>query len=150
MGADIAKADPQRKPAIACGCLVAAAIVLVALGRHGREPATVGPDTAAQAVELRFTDLPDGTVVAAAASGDEIERIAPGAGGFIRVTMRSFATERRSLGFDARTPFTLMRMSDGDLVLQDRLTGRTMLLNAFGPANEGAFAELLDHGRTTQ
>jgi len=150
MSADIAKADPQRKPAIACGCLIAAAIVLVAVGRHGRQPEAIDTGMAARAVELRFTDLPDGTVVAAAASGDEIERIAPGAGGFIRVTMRSFATERRSRGFDAQTPFTLMRMSDGDLVLHDRTTGRTMLLDAFGPANEGAFAELLDHGRTTQ
>ena len=76
--------------------------------------------------------------------------IAPGAGGFIRVTMRSFANERKRDGLGSETPFTLTRMRDGDLYLQDSLTGRTMLLNAFGPSNEGVFAELIDHERTTQ
>lgn len=143
--------DPQRKPAIACGCLIAAVVVLVALGRHDPGPAFIDPANVRQTMELRFGDLPDGAVVVSdAGTGAEIERIAPGAGGFIRVTMRSFASERKQNGMGSQTPFTLTRMKDGDLYLQDSLTGRTMLLNAFGPSNEGVFAELIDHERTTQ
>ena len=52
-----------------------------------------------------------------AANGAELERIAPGAGGFIRVTMRSFAMERKQRGMGADVPFQLTRMRDGDLVL---------------------------------
>ena len=143
--------DPQRKPAIACGCLIAAVVVLVALERHDPAPAFIDPANVKQTLELRFGDLPDGAVlVSDAATGAKIERIAPGAGGFIRVTMRSFANERKRDGLGSETPFTLTRMRDGDLYLQDSLTGRTMLRNAFGPSNEGVFAELIDHERTTQ
>lgn len=143
--------DPQRKPAIACGCLIAAVVVLVALTRHDPVPTFIDPVNVRQTLELRFGDLPGGTVVVSnAATGAEIERIAPGVGGFIRVTMRSFANQRKQDGLGSETPFTLTRMKNGDLYLQDSLTGRTMLLNAFGPSNEGVFAELIDHERTTQ
>jgi len=143
--------DPQRKPAMACGAVVIAAIVLVALGRHEKAPIVVDPAAVAQSKELKFVDEPDGAVVAYDAdSGAELGRVAAGGGGFLRVTMRSFAEERKSHGFGSDVPFTLLRKTDGDLLLRDRLTGRTMLLNAFGPSNEGAFAQLLDHGRTTQ
>lgn len=143
--------DPQRKPAIAGALLIATAIALVAFGRQDKQMVAIDPDAVTQSIELKFVDQADGAVVALdAASGDELERIAPGGGGFIRVTMRSFAAERKNRGLGADVPFSLMRMADGDLLLQDRLTGRTMLLNAFGPSNERVFAELLDHGRTTQ
>lgn len=143
--------DPQRKPAIACGCLLAAVVVLVALGRHDPAPAFIDPANVRQTMELRFGDLPDGAVVVSdAGTGAEIERIAPGAGGFIRVTMRSFANQRKQDGMGSETPFILTRMKNGNLYLQDSLTGRTMLLNAFGPSNEGVFAALIDHERTTQ
>lgn len=145
------RTDPQRKPAMACGALIVAAIVLVAVGRHEKTPIVVDPAAVAQSKELKFVDQPDGAVVAYdAGNGAELDRIAPGGGGFLRVTMRSFAEERKSRGFGSDVPFTLLRKTDGDLLLQDRLTGRTMLLNAFGPSNEGVFAQLLDHGRTTQ
>ena len=145
------KADPQRKPAIACACLIGAAMLLVAFGRQERLPPAIDASAVTGSIELKFADLPDGTVVALnAANGAEIERIAPGAGGFIRVTMRSFAAERLSRGLTDDDPFSLVRMKDGDLLLHDPVTGRRMLLNAFGPSNEGVFAALLDHGRTTQ
>jgi len=143
--------DPQRKPAIACGALIVAVLLLVALGRHEKTPIVVDPATVAQSKDLTFVDEPDGDVVAYdAGNGTELGRIAAGGGGFLRVTMRSFAEERKSRGFGSNVPFTLLRKTDGDLLLQDRVTGRTMLLNAFGPSNERVFAQLLDHGRTTQ
>jgi putative photosynthetic complex assembly protein len=143
--------DPQKRPAIACGMLLAAAVLLVAFGRTDHTPRAIDEATVRDRLELTFRDLPDGTVVAVnATDGAEIERIAPGEGGFIRVTMRSFASERTSRGLPKEPPFDLVRLDDGDLVLTDKLTSRVMLLNAFGPSNEGVFAQLLDKGRSTQ
>lgn len=137
--------DPHRKAALACGSLIAIAITLVAFGRHAPPVRTIDATTIASAVELKFDDLPDGTVVALdARTGTELDRVAPGTGGFIRVTMRSFAAERLARGLGADEPFTLARLNDGSLVLKDPVTGRTMLLNAFGPSNEGVFAHLLE------
>lgn len=143
--------DPHRKPAIACGCLIGAAFVLALVGRQFHAAPEFDPSAIAQSLDLRFSDLPDGTVVASdAATGSEIERIPPGTGGFIRVTMRSFAGDRLKREMTDEVPFQLARMNDGDLLLRDPLTGRSMLLNAFGPSNEGAFAELMDKGVTRQ
>lgn len=142
--------DPLRNVAIACGGMIAVALLLVAVGRQDRPVPAIDPAAVASAVELRFDDAPNGTVVASdASSGEELERFGPGEGGFIRVTMRSFASERKQRGFGSEVPFSLTRLKDRSLILQDRLTGRRMLLNAFGPSNEGAFAELLDRRRTT-
>lgn len=147
----IRRKDPQRRPAIACASLIGAALVLVLVGRHPPQPPEIDPASVVESMDLRFSDLADGSVVALnAATGAKLERIDPGVGGFIRVTMRSFANERKQRGLSSDVPFTLTRMKDGDLLLRDPLTGRTMLLNAFGPSNEGAFAQLLDKGRTTQ
>lgn len=143
--------DPQRRPAIACGLLLATAVLLAAFGRSEHVPRAVDESAVRERMELTFRDLPDGTVVAInAANGAELRRIHPGEGGFIRVTMRSFASERTSKGLARETPFDLLRLDDGDLVLSDRLTGRVMLLDAFGPSNEGVFAQLLEKGRVTQ
>jgi putative photosynthetic complex assembly protein len=52
------------------------------------------------------------------------------------------ARERRSRGVDATPPFRLVRWSDGRLSLEDPSTQREIALEAFGPTNSGAFAEL--------
>lgn len=146
----ITRPDPQRRPAMACGALIMVALGLVAFGRTDHAP-TVDETAAVERLALNFDDLPDGTVVARnAADGNELARIRPGEGGFVRVTMRSFAAERVNRGLGREEPFQLMRMGDGDLILSDRLTGRTMLLDAFGPSNEDAFAQLMDKGRMSQ
>ncbi len=151
MGQTTTYRDPQRKPAIAFASLIGIVILLVAVGRQERAPAAIDPDAVIASVELRFSDLADGSVLARdAATGAELGQFGPGAGGFVRVTMRSFANERKQNGLGGDVPFTLVRMTDGDLVLRDPLTDRTMLLNAFGPSNEGAFAQLLDDGRTVR
>lgn len=143
--------DVLRKPIMACASLVVAAIVLVTFGRQDPTPAPIDPDAVKASVELTFTDIENGYVVASdAASGEEIARLGPGEGGFVRVTMRGFAAERKRRGLDDAEPFLLARLADGDLVLNDQETGRRMLLNAFGPSNEGAFAMLLDGKEAVQ
>jgi len=137
--------DPLRRPALAIGVFLAVAVGLAAFGRVQGAPPPVDTSDVRQTVSLHFQDAGDGSVLAVdSASNREIERIPAGQGGFVRVTMRSFAGERLRRGIGAQTPFLLQRHADGALVLSDPTTGRVMLLNAFGPANEGVFARLLD------
>lgn len=106
---------------------------------------------AANAVEtlaLRFEDRPDGSVaVQDARDGAAIYVVQPGAYGFIRSTLRGLARERRRADYDPTTPFTLTRWSDGTVSLQDSTTNRRVNLDAFGPDNARAFAQLFDERR---
>jgi putative photosynthetic complex assembly protein len=99
--------------------------------------------TAVDTLALRFEDRTDGSVAVRDAQGDRIiYSVQPGAYGFIRSTLRGLARERRRADLDASTPFTLTRWSDGTVSLQDVSTGRRVNLDAFGPDNANAFAQL--------
>lgn len=100
---------------------------------------------------ITFVDRPDGgIVISEVPSGTLIKTIAPETDHFIRTIMRSLVRERRKLGMANERPFALSRAAeDGRLELTDLATGRRIELNAFGPTNFGAFAELLDR-RTIQ
>ncbi|PPD19905.1 MAG: photosynthetic complex assembly protein, partial [Methylocystis sp.] len=50
-------------------------------------------------------------------------------------------------GLDASTPFALTRWSDGTVSLEDSATGRRVNLDAFGPDNARAFAQLFTERR---
>lgn len=106
---------------------------------------------AAKAMEtlaLRFEDRPDGSVAVRDARDDRpFYVVQPGAYGFIRSTLRGLARERRRADFDASTPFTLTRWSDGTVSLEDSTTHRRVNLDAFGPDNARAFAQLFDERR---
>ena len=108
---------------------------------------------AASAVErfaLRFEDRPDGSVLVRDASdGSDVYVVQPGTYGSIRSTFRGLARERRRADFDASTPFLLTRWSDGTVSLEDTTTSRRVNLDAFGPDNARAFAQLFDERRRT-
>jgi putative photosynthetic complex assembly protein len=107
-------------------------------------PAAAPVDTLA----LSFEDRADGAIdVRDARDGARIYVVQPGAYGFIRSTLRGLARERRRADFDAATPFTLTRWSDGTVSLQDATTQRRVNLDAFGPDNARAFAQLFDERR---
>lgn len=106
------------------------------------------PATAVDTLSLKFDDRPDGSVAVSDASDDrEIYVVQPGAYGFIRSTLRGLARERRRADFDATTPFTLTRWSDGTVSLEDGTTHRRVNLDAFGPDNARAFAQLFEERR---
>lgn len=109
---------------------------------------------AAQTVErllLSFEDQDDGSIlVRNAANGAAIYSVAPGTNGFIRSTLRGLARERRRSGLDASTPFVLGTSQDGVVWLEDPATRRHIGLDAFGPANAGAFAEFFAAQRRSQ
>ena len=74
--------------------------------------------------------------------GKEIYRVQPGTNGFIRATIRGLTRERRREGVGQIPPFALTRWSDGTLSLEDSSIRRRIDLDAFGPTNAQAFAQL--------
>ncbi len=134
-----------RLPLLGAAVLIAAAVLLAALGRLGGLGAA--PAALPQIVEsraLHFEDRADGAVtIRDAQSGEIVEEVAPGSGGFLRGVLRSLVRERRALGIGRQTPFELARSAGGQLALTDPATGRSIVLDAFGPSNVGAFERLL-------
>ena len=97
--------------------------------------------------DLFFHDEADGGVrIEDAATGEPIQRVEPGTGGFIRSTLRSLVHVRRTKGIGAETPFRLIEWDDGGLSLSDPETGESVELGSFGPDNRAAFAALLPEG----
>jgi putative photosynthetic complex assembly protein len=97
---------------------------------------------------LRFEDRDDGAIaIRDVREGAPFYVVQPGAYGFIRSTLRGLARERRRSGLDDSTPFALNRWSDGTLSLEDATTGRRVNLDAFGPDNSRAFAQLFAERR---
>jgi putative photosynthetic complex assembly protein len=98
---------------------------------------------AVKTLSLRFEDHDDGSVAVRDASDDKvIYTVASGTNGFIRATLRGLVRERKREGIGPETPFTLTHWSDGTISLEDTTIGRRVSLEAFGPTNAGAFAQL--------
>ena len=135
---------------IAAGALITFAISITLFGRISDIGAVHMPDVKPYKVlELRFEDRDDGAVVVHdAGDGANLYTVQPGVGGFIRATMRGMARERRREDIGEQPPFTLTRWTDGTVSLQDKSTGRTINLDAFGPTNAEAFARLFSDRET--
>jgi putative photosynthetic complex assembly protein len=96
---------------------------------------------------LRFEDMRDGSIrVTDARTGQIAASVEPGTNGFIRGTLRGLARERKRQGIGIEPPFMLTRWADGRLSLEDPTTSRVIALDAFGPTNGEAFAQLLTAG----
>ncbi len=101
------------------------------------------PAVAVETLMLRFADLPDGGVaVVDAEDGKTIYKVQPETNGFIRATMRGLTRERVRDGVGEQPPFILTHWNDGTLSLEDATIGRRIGLDAFGPTNAQAFAQL--------
>lgn len=129
---------------------VAAMLVLcIGLAAGARRARLAAPPPPAQPVRseigLRFADRPDGAIaVLEAASGRELDAIAPRSDGFIRGVLRGLLRARRIDSLDREAPFVLARVASGRLLLSDPLTGRRIDLDSFGPTNAAAFARFLE------
>jgi putative photosynthetic complex assembly protein len=145
------KPDPLKRPAMACGGLIAMALVFAAFGPKAQLPRAIENSPVAQSVSLRFMDLPGGMVTAIDAdTGAVITTLGIGEGGFVRQAMRGLARDRMLRSISDETPFQLVRLADGKLVLSDPETERVIALDAFGHSNAASFAAFLDHGREPQ
>lgn len=137
--------DPFPKgPLLGAAALVVLALALVSLVRLGGGP--LEPPRAEPLVQrdFQFRDRTDGGIsVLDAESGELVEVVEPASNGFLRATLRGLARERKRRGVGPAEPFRLTARVDGRLTLEDPATGRRVDLEAFGPANAGAFARLL-------
>lgn len=81
-----------------------------------------------------------------ARSGETIITFASGEGGFVRGSMRALKRIRfvSGAGTETNAPYRIIRWENGAVSLSDTSTGERMILNAFGPDNAAAFAELID------
>ncbi|MBO6757552.1 MAG: phosphonoacetaldehyde hydrolase [Roseibium sp.] len=65
-------------------------------------------------------------------------------GGFVRGSLRALSRIRLQTDVVANAPYRLIRWQNGAVSLSDTVSGERIYLNAFGPDNAAAFAELLD------
>ncbi len=94
--------------------------------------------------DLRFEDRADGAVLIYSSPQDRlVDTLPPGTNGFVRGVLRGLVRERRADHIGAAPPFRFTRWADGRLSLDDPSTGRHVDLEVFGPANAGAFADIL-------
>ncbi len=135
---------------IGAAALIAFALVATAMGRvSGIGVVEQQPAAKIRSLPFHVVDKDDGSAVILHADDKRILHVVePGKDGFIRATLRGFVRERKRSNIGDATPFTLTHWSDGALSLSDTTTGRRVSLEAFGPTNAQAFAQLFSDGRT--
>lgn len=133
-------------PLLGIAALMALTVVGVAaksLSRDRAQPVVVDAEVIEERA-LRFEDSDAGEVlVIDAATGETLEILSVGGGGFLRATLRGLARERRAFAVGNEVPFHIKRYSNGQLMLVDPVTDRHVDLVAFGPVNAGVFARYL-------
>lgn len=141
------RVDPTQVGVLTLAGIVVTTVVTVATARmSGYQPPAPEVSAVVASRELAFHDDGAGSVLVYDwQSGEKLAVLAPGEGSFVRGVMRSLTRERRSREEGSDIPFQITRHRDGSLVLEDPATGERIELQAFGPANAGAFAALLDH-----
>ena len=127
------------------GAVLLATLVGVAAVRWSGEDIRAPDAGVAVTRQLRFEDLPDGSVaVIDGRSGLLVQKV-EGEAGFLRGTMRGLARERRRAGLGNEQAFELIGRADGRLTLHDPATGVKVDLESFGPVNAAVFAQFLPH-----
>lgn len=133
-------------PLLAVAVLIAITVIGVAaksLSRDRTAPVVVNAEVIEERA-LRFEDSAAGEVlVIDAATGETLETLSVGGGGFLRASLRGLARERRAFAVGDEVPFHIKRYDNGQLMLVDPVTNRHVDLVAFGPVNAGVFARYL-------
>ena len=128
---------------LAVGGLLACVVIGAGSSHSSGTPTQVPVSTAIAARDLSFQDLLDGGIIVRDATNGHVIANLTGQNGFLRATVRGLAQQRKREDNDENTPFRLTAWADDRLTLDDPVTGRHVELEAFGPTNEGVFAELL-------
>jgi len=139
-----------RGALVGAALLVGLTLVLATTARLTDVGATrIAEVPAVAAVDVRFADLPDGSVSVTRVPDLKVIGALPArTNGFARSTIRGLVRERRRESIGAEPPFRLTRWADGRLSLSDPATGRRIELDVFGPSNVAVFATLLTAGTT--
>ena len=136
----------------AAGGLVLFVIVISGAGRYSDTiHRSASEHHAVEVRALHFVDESDGSVVVIEdGRSDVVDALPPGSNGFMRGILRSLVRERNQAGIGAEAPFHLVLWENGSMSIEDRATGRRVMLDAFGHTNAQAFAGLLNGGGTAQ
>ncbi|GAB0116779.1 photosynthetic complex assembly protein PuhC [Acidisoma sp. 7E03] len=127
-------------PILAAIMMAAAGIVILLPGKPAPSGATVSERS------FRIDQQADGLIVMRdATTGAALDILRKDGDGFTRGVLHSIALRRAKLGMSQETPLTLHATADGRLILADPPTETVIDLEAFGSANEAAFAALLPH-----
>jgi putative photosynthetic complex assembly protein len=137
-----------RPVLIGAAALMLVSLVVAGLSRQSLKDELAQPRPAPlEAVTLSFEDREGAVVVLDGVSGTELVSLPPNSNGFVRGVLRGFFRERKLESLGRKASFVLAREANGRLSLEDKETGRRVDLNAFGPDNTAAFAQLLDAAR---
>lgn len=119
-------------------------LIATALG-HRPQPSTIDAASTGARRLLVFKDRADGAVLVFDADPrpPRLIDVVLGQSGFLRGVLRGFASARRALGIGSEPPLRLLRLPDGKVRLNDPSTGRSAILDAFGPDNAAAFIRYL-------
>jgi putative photosynthetic complex assembly protein len=129
---------------------VALAITVVAIGAARlsgyQAPLSLPTKTPDYSRVLQFEDAPKGTVIVRdATTGEQVASFGRGEGSFVRATLRALVNDRKHKGIPLEGDFRLERRNGNQLFLIDEATGKTLSLNAYGPANTAAFAAFMSN-----
>jgi putative photosynthetic complex assembly protein len=127
-------------PVLAAAMVAVVGIVIMMPGKPLPAPA----DIAQRAFWI--DQQADGVItMRAAGTGATIGVLKKDGDGFMRGVLHSIALRREKAGLSQETPLELTATADGRLILSDPPTDTMIDLEAFGSANEAAFATLLPH-----
>ncbi len=134
-------------PALFIAALLAGVIVIVGTASGDRKLTTDNLVNASvqNSRLLNFIDHSDGSLeVIDLVSNESVSVFVSGEGSFVRGVMRSLVRERRLRGNTEQAQFELRLTQPGQLLLIDKATDTTLLLDAFGPDNVKTFANLFE------
>lgn len=130
-----------------CGLVLFALAAVTASRLTGVGDVRMTFPSAVESLDLNFVDGQGGAVlVLNHRDGQVIDTLPPGSNGFVRVVLRGLARERKLADIGPQPPFRLSRLANGQLTLTDTASGKMVDLDAFGAANVGAFARLMQAG----
>jgi putative photosynthetic complex assembly protein len=125
--------------------LAAVVLMIGAVRLAGYTPPPSIP--AEPALQTRVLAVEDGAlgsvIVRDAKTGEDIIIYKSGQGSFFRATLRTLVNDRRHKGLALAGNFRLETHSGQQLFLIDETSGKTLSMNAFGPANTAVFAALM-------
>jgi putative photosynthetic complex assembly protein len=127
---------------------LAAIVLLIGAFRLAgyQPPPTLPSDPATQVRVLAVEDSSQGAVIVRdAKSGETIATYKRGEGSFFRATLRTLVHDRQHKGLNSEGNFRLETHMGKQLFLIDEVSGKTLSMNAFGPANTAVFAALMSN-----
>lgn len=135
----------------AAGCLISVALAAAATARLTGIGATrLAIEEPVQSMLLRFEPGAGGGIkVFSALTGVEVANLPPHKFGFVGVVLQGFGRDRTLAGIALAAPYRLNRFASGGAGLFDPETGRSVMLNGFGPDNFQAFNQLFSMERNT-